>query len=161
LGIACALFRKQANHLNRSYNMSLETDRTTRDYLYGRLLAIADHLESRALYVADEKRDTNASRLMHRFADRPFATWPVIYKALDSYKSRLRVRQPGFLHNMEKLLTEVHGLFPSPEVFEDDSKLSGEFLLGYHCQRQDLWTKRPKNGDAENTDEPGTEESQS
>jgi CRISPR-associated protein Csd1 len=27
------------------------------------------------------------------------------------------------------------------EDFVNDSKLSGEFLLGYHCQRSALWNK--------------------
>ena len=51
--------------------MSLETDNTSRDYLYGRLLAIAEHIEARALFLADERRDTNAARQMQRFADFP------------------------------------------------------------------------------------------
>src|SRR5262249_35446950 len=73
LGIACALVR--GAFTERSYEMSLEEGRTTRDYLYGRLLAIAERLESVALYAAGETRDTTASRLMQRFADRPYSTW--------------------------------------------------------------------------------------
>ncbi len=42
--------------------MSLEKDRTTRSYLYGRLLAVADVLEQAALRTAGENRDTNAAR---------------------------------------------------------------------------------------------------
>ena len=47
LGIACALFK--GYHTERDYQMALEPDRTTRDYLYGRLLAIAENIESSAL----------------------------------------------------------------------------------------------------------------
>lgn len=75
LGIGCALFK--GSHMERSYKMSLEPERCSRDYLYGRLLAIAEHIEERALYVG-EKRDTNAAKLMQRFADHPFSTWRVI-----------------------------------------------------------------------------------
>jgi CRISPR-associated protein Csd1 len=28
--------------------------------------------------------------------------------------------------------------------FMNDKKLSGEFLLGYHCQRAELWKKEDK-----------------
>ncbi|MGL4448668.1 MAG: type I-C CRISPR-associated protein Cas8c/Csd1 [Aeromonas sp.] len=56
LGIACALFR--GYHIERSYQMALEQARVSRDYLYGRLLAIAENIESQALFVAGETRDT-------------------------------------------------------------------------------------------------------
>ena len=117
--------------------MTLETERTSRDYLYGRLLSIAEHIEGRALYVGGEKRDTTAAKLMQRFADRPNSTWRTIELALAPYKSRLRAKRPAFMHGMETLLDEVVTKFEGDE-FLSDRKLSGEFLLGYHCQRQAL-----------------------
>lgn len=150
VGIACALFR--GYHKERSYQMALEQDRVTRDYLYGRLLAVAENIESRALFVAGEKRDTMAARLMQRFADRPYSTWKTIELSLSPYKTRLRTQRAGFLFGMEKLLDEVMGLFQSDD-FTKDSQLSGEFLLGYHCQRQAL-----RAGDAVSAEEQPTEE---
>ena len=135
LGIACALFN--GFFKEREYEMTLETDRTSRDYLYGRLLAIAEHIEGRALYVGGETRDTTAAKLMQRFADRPASAWRTIELALTPAKSRLRAKRAGFLHEMEKLHDEVVASFVGDD-FLDDSKLSGEFLLGYHCQRQKL-----------------------
>lgn len=135
LGIACALFRGAFK--NKEYQMTLETERNSRDYLYGRLLAIAEHIESRALYVAGEKRDTTAAKLMQRFADRPSSTWRIIEPALKPYISRLRAKRSGFMYEMDKLLDEIIPSFVGND-FLDDSKLSGEFLLGYHCQRQIL-----------------------
>jgi len=135
LGIACALFNSYFHE--RDYQMTLETDRTTRDYLYGRLLALAEHLEGRALYVGGEKRDTTAAKLMQRFADRPASTWRTIELALNPAKSRLRAKRPGFLHDLETLHDGIVASFQG-EDFLDDKKLSGEFLLGYHCQRREL-----------------------
>lgn len=135
LGIACALFR--GSYQEREYQMTLETERTSRDYLYGRLLSIAEHIEGRALYVGGEKRDTTAAKLMQRFADRPNSTWRTIELALTPYKSRLRAKRPAFMHGMETLLDEVVTKFEGDD-FLSDRKLSGEFLLGYHCQRQTL-----------------------
>lgn len=135
LGISCALFKGFFN--KREYQMTLETDRTSRDYLYGRLLAIAEHIEGRALYVGGETRDTSAAKLMQRFADRPASTWRTIELALTPSKSRLRAKRSGFLYEMEKLHDEVVSSFVEDD-FLDDRKLSGEFLLGYHCQRQAL-----------------------
>lgn len=135
LGIACALFK--GSQTERDYQMTLEADRKTRDYLYGRLLAIAENIESRALFVARETRDTTAARLMQRFADRPYSTWRTIELALVPYKTRLRASRGGFLFKMDVLLDDVMGAF-SGDDFTQDGPLSGEFLLGYHCQRQAL-----------------------
>ncbi|KAF0101815.1 MAG: CRISPR-associated Csd1 family protein [bacterium] len=153
LGIACALFK--GFFKGREYEMTLETDRTSRDYLYGRLLAIAEHIESRALYVGGETRDTTAAKLMQRFADRPTSTWRTIELALAPAKSRLRAKRAGFLHEMEKLHDEVIASFAGDD-FLDDRKLSGEFLLGYHCQRQTL--NPPAKADSATPDEETTTE---
>lgn len=138
LGIACSLFR--GCYKEGRYQMALERDRASRDYLYGRLLAIADNIEGYALTRSEKGRDTMAGRLMQRFANRPFSTWRNIELALTPYKSRLRASEEtaGFLCKREKLLDEVLCTFQT-EDFTNDSALSGEFLLGFHCQRSDLF----------------------
>jgi CRISPR-associated protein Csd1 len=134
LGIACALFR--GHHKEREYKMTLEQDRKSRDYLFGCLLAVADRIEGWALYLADEKRDTSAAKLMQRFADRPYSTWRTIELSLTPYKTRLRSKDPFFLYEKEKLLDEL--VCSLGQNFTIDKPLTGEFLLGYHCQRQAL-----------------------
>jgi CRISPR-associated protein Csd1 len=138
LGIACALVRGSSKE--EDYKMSLEENRTTRDYLFGRLLAIAENIEERALHVASEQRDTNAAKLMQRFADHPCSTWRSIELGLPPYMARLRAKRPAVLLERQKLLDSVVGMF-SQEDFVSDAKLTGEFLLGYHCQRAALWKK--------------------
>jgi CRISPR-associated protein Csd1 len=149
LGIACALFK--GYHTERKYQMSLEQDRKSRDYLYGRLLAIADNIESYALSMAKENRDTTAVRLMQRFADHPASTWRNIAMALRPYMARLRAgeRSGGFLVTRERLLDEVTNSFQSAD-FTSDARLTGEFLLGYHCQRQ-AWRPLLSNTPQENS----------
>lgn len=114
--------------------MGLDHNRKTRDYLYGRLLAIADVFEQRALSKAERNRPTNAARYMQRFAERPASTWRYIELALEPYMARL---SPGTNYFYKKYLDEVMDKF-DPKDFIDDKKLSGEFLLGYHCQRKEL-----------------------
>lgn len=139
LGIACALIK--GHYIERNYQMTLEPDRATRDYLYGRLLAIADSIEGYALFLTDEakKRDTTAARLMQRFADRPFSTWRTIELALAPYRSRLQAgsdKAAGFLAKRTRLLDEVMAALDGTIDRLSDAALSGEFLLGFHCQRQ-------------------------
>jgi CRISPR-associated protein Csd1 len=140
LGIACGLYR--GTFKKEGYEMALETDRLSRDYLYGRLLAVAEHIENRALFVGKESRDTAAAKLMQRFADRPASTWRTIELALGPAKSRLRARRAPFMLNMDRLHDEIVSMFEG-DAFMDDRKLSGEFLLGYHCQRQALNPPKP------------------
>jgi CRISPR-associated protein Csd1 len=52
------------------------------------------------------------------------------------------------MHKKEVLLDEVTCLF-KPEDFLKDTPLSGEFLLGYHCQRQAL--RQPAETATDNT----------
>ena len=122
--------------------MALEPDRTSRDYLYGRLLAIAEDIESHALFVVEKKRDTSAARLMQRFADRPFSTWRTIEVSLAPYKSRLRAQRGRLLFKREQLLDDTMAKFIADD-YANDAPLTGEFLLGYHCQRQDLRLSKP------------------
>lgn len=148
LGIACALF----NGIKEGgYQMALEVEKSSRDYLYGRLLAVAEHMESRALYVAGESRDTNAGKLMQRFAERPCTTWLQIEKALVPYKTRLQARRPGFLKNIKDLLDKIHSMFKA-EDYTNNEPLTGEFLLGYHCQRRDLQIKIKDEEETDSTD---------
>lgn len=138
LSIACALYRKFNRKEN--YTMALDLERSTRDYLYGRLLALADNIESWALGEAGESRTTNAARLMQRFSQRPYSTWRNIELALAPYKARLGGKAGSRL----QMIDEVIAAF-SPDDFMSDRPLSGEFLLGYHSQREYFRSKSQSN----------------
>lgn len=146
LRIVCALHRGRSIRLQpqqRSYKMVLDPDRTSRDYLYGRLLAVADYAEQSALRMADENRPTNAERLMQRFAARPNLTWLDIEKQLAPYMNRLKSSQKGFYvyDRCKRLKQAIFDMF-DPTEFNNDSPLSPEFLLGYNCQMSDFYKKK-------------------
>ncbi len=146
LGIACALYR--GTHENEHFKLTLEMERDTRDYLYGRLLAIAEDIENCALRAAKEKpRDTSAEKLMHRFASRPYSTWTQIELNLRPYMSRLKSKWPGVHRNRLRLLSDVTARIG--DRFTDDSRLSGEYLLGYHCQWLELNPPKEKGPEQE------------
>ena len=139
IGVACALYKGwRARHHDlsqrRTYPMSLDTQNRSRDYLYGRLLAVAENSESYALYLAGEKRATTAERYMQRFAEHPFATWRNIELALKPYQERLRNNGKD---TGAQAIGEIMELFTTDD-FTCDDKLSGEFLLGYHCQKMEI-----------------------
>ena len=149
LSVACALFRgfsKRDPNQIEEYEMALEENRTTRDYLYGRLLAIAEKIEEMAMVIAKEKvRTTHASRLMQRFSDHPASTWVTIEKGIHPYQQRLRNNIPPLENAYKRLLDDVFDAFNSDDFISSD-KLTGEYLLGYHCQRKWLWDHKLKEG---------------
>lgn len=115
--------------------MVLERDRVTRSYLYGRLLAVADVLEYSAM-PKEEKRPTNAKRLMTKFSERPYTTWKIIDESLMPYRARLGGRALRF----EKELQEIMNQFKS-EDFADNHPLEGEYLLAYYTEQSELWNR--------------------
>lgn len=120
--------------------MALEEERTSRDYLFGRLLAVADGLEGFALSQSEKRRPTNAARMMQRFSEHPCSTWRTIELALNPYKVRLGSKGTKY----EKAIDNIMNSFIADD-FSNDKKLSGEFLLGYHTQRSILMNSSNQN----------------
>jgi len=157
LGVACGVYKGYyARHLQKEeYGMALDKDRTSRDYLYGRLLAVAEYIERTALTMTEERRPTNAERLMQRFADHPYATWRQLELQLSPYIQRLQSSaRVKLLARAQKVLREIFDKF-LPEAFISSAKLSGEFLLGYHAQMADLYTKTEKDNIPEENNQEG------
>lgn len=121
--------------------MALDADNNDRDYLFGRLLAVADVLERRALDSADETRATNAIRYMNSFSSRPARTWKTIQDCLQPYQARLGKK--GIYYS--KIIDEVASRIPVDQF--NNKPLSGLYLLGFYSQRHDLYQKK-ENHDA-------------
>lgn len=135
LSIACALINKQ-----EGFELALDTEQNDRDYLFGRLLAVADVLERRAL-GSDETRATNAIRYMNAFSRHPARTWKIIQEGLQPYQARLGTK--GLY--LSKIIDEV----ASRISFEDfnNKPLSGKYLLGFYSQRHELYQKKADQAD--------------
>ncbi|MFD3448247.1 type I-C CRISPR-associated protein Cas8c/Csd1 [Microbacteriaceae bacterium 4G12] len=135
LSIACALINK--THEKEGLSMALDVSNNNRDYLFGRMLAIADVLERNAL-DNDEKRATNAIRYMNAFAQRPNRTWSIIQSNIQPYQAKLSTRLTYF----NQLIDEV-GSKLKPEDFTD-KPLGGLYLLGFYSQRHELYKSKKK-----------------
>jgi len=135
LTITCALIRKyrydKPGKLREEWDMSLDERQKNRSYIFGRLLAIAQQIEEKALYYAGEKRATNAERLMHQFKIHPYRTWGIITDKLRPYMVRLGTK----VTNLTELMTKVNAMLPYEE-FTRQQKLEDSYILGYYCQRE-------------------------
>lgn len=140
---ACALMKRYYHDYEKEeYDLELEESRTNRDYLYGRLLAIADAIESHARHkqgnAKDDVRATNAIRYMTAFSQHPFRTWNILWNQLNPYIQQL--------NGADWYLTQIGNikvLFDKGD-FESDTSLDGKYLLGFFAQRQKLRTKSQK-----------------
>jgi CRISPR-associated protein Csd1 len=141
LSIACALVNKM--HQKEGFKVALDERNDDRNYLFGRLLAIADVLERVAL-GKEEKRATNAIRYMNAFARYPARTWGIIQSNLQPYQARLGAKANKY----NRLIDEV-GAMLKPEEFTNEP-LNEVYLLGFYSQRHDLYAKNGKNAESAN-----------
>lgn len=141
LAIACSLVKKQYSE-KEEYTLTIATGELgqRRDYLYGRLLAIADVIEEKQLKKHEVERPTNAMRYMNVFAKHPYRTWQIIHENILPYLNTYKGASHTFYLN---LLQSVMINFKEGD-FENDKPLKGLYLLGYYSQREDLYTKNKK-----------------
>lgn len=143
LEAACGLIRKriieekEKRKEQEEYEVALDQSCKERDYLYGRLLAVAEVAEA-STYERDEGRVTNAGRYFETFANKPYQTWGMLYNRLNPYLNKMA---PGQRRYYEKKIGEIMELFDIEE-FQDNSKLKPIFLLAYHCQLNQMSSKK-------------------
>ena len=134
VSLACSLIKKQRwEYKKEVWNVALNQECSDRNYLYGRLLAIADRIEYRT-YEKDEERMTNAKRYMSAFSQRPFGTWKTLEEKMQPYLRSLKI---GEREKYMVMLDKVSNLFEI-EDFACDKPLNGLYLLGFHSQSCEL-----------------------
>ena len=143
LTLACSLVKK--HYEREEWNVALNKEEKDRNYLYGRLLAVADRIEYRTYDESDRARITNAKRYMNTFSQRPFETWKVIEDNIQPYLNKLGIAERRFYEN---LLNDICDLF-DVESFSDNSRLDGLYLLGFHSQAYDLKLKKENSKEKE------------
>lgn len=138
IGITCALARKYYKQQKKEeIALSLDETRNDRDYLYGRLLAVADRLEQAAMYKTDKKdvRTTNAVRLMGAFSVKPYHTWGILYQQLIPY-----INQLGGAGYYQSIIDDI--MVKLADEYENNSPLSPLYLLGFSAQRRAFYEKK-------------------
>lgn len=166
LGVACALIRKYYNdeanknsdkdNYKEVWKMELDPKdprQKSRDFLFGRMLAYAQKIESYALYL-DEKpqknkedqeqkksgpRNTNAERMQVAFSRHPAKTWEVLYHSLLPYLQKLGGRGTPYIEKLNGIISEF-------EIDAFNNKPLNEiYLLGYACQMQQFHEEKQEN----------------
>ena len=133
------IFRKE----KRKIRMTLDENETNRSYLFGRLLAIANQIESLAISMAGEtRRPTNAFKYIPRFVNQPASVWMMLRtQQLLPYQRRLISRVNGLNNGYDLLMAKIESNLKDLQEFSDD-RLTPEFLIGYDLQMK--WLKEHK-----------------
>ncbi|MCM1537667.1 MAG: type I-C CRISPR-associated protein Cas8c/Csd1 [bacterium] len=140
LCVVCAMIRyneyeKEGTLMDDFLNDNLED----RDVLFGRLLAICDYMEQRAMFEYDEngkpkdRRMTNAKRYWNAYSSRPAKTFQTIRQNLNAYERKLT----DYEHNkfeewIGKIMAQLGNGF-------HNAALSERYLPGYYLQME--WMK--------------------
>jgi CRISPR-associated protein Csd1 len=151
LSVACALVRKKLYDNNKELvDLKLDETCTDRNYLFGRLLAVAERIEMVSRWKKHiskaEERPTNALNYMSAFQAHPFMTWETIYRQIRPYRQHLNGAE-WYQRQIDEIIAKFE-----PEDFsvESDKALNGKYLLGYSLQRMQYNNKNNKSEVNEN-----------
>lgn len=143
VAVACALIRKlNLDKEGKELSYVLDVHEQNRDYLFGRLLAVAHKLELDTMQDLDPKRrnktKTAAVQAMTAYVQNPAKGWTHLYCRLlpklrelgkDGYSAR----------RYQNLFGEIESMF-LPEEREKQSGLSYLFLAGFSAQLRELYS---------------------
>ncbi len=146
LNIACALIRKQ--YEKEEMEMALDENNLTRDYLFGRLLGVADVLERNELKRREDGRATNALRYFNAFSQRPARTWMTIRKQIHPYQ----VNRGEDMSYFNDLIRNIEDRIEASDMNND--ALRPLFLLGYSSQVRAIYTKKERKEEITNETNP-------
>lgn len=135
----------------RSLDVDLDKKRANRGYVLGRLFAVMEHTQRSAL---GEVNATIRDRYIGAASTTPARVFPHLLHSTQNHLSKLRKFNPGLCVKFEKANDEIMGLLDGPVLFPKtlDAEDQGEFFVGYHHQRVDLWKKHEEADAAEDAD---------
>lgn len=152
----CSILKKYKidYRLKDEVNQMLDENNKDRSYLYGRLLAIYEKLESDTLPKSSDEsgnRSTNAERLWTVYTKTPARTLMILEDKVRPYKERLQKNKPRSYIYYERLIGKIIDDLSETENFdhEKNSPLTEDFVFGYYAQKQDLYKKRTEDKEDE------------
>ncbi len=148
--VRAAILKACINRFNRFYNkteedisVALDVNNTNPAYRLGRLFAVLENLQSRALNV-----ETIRERYYGAFSSTPVTVFPQLMKLRNHHLAKLEGWQKYYF---EKLIGEIlDGLDGSGDIPRQlNLDEQGRFAIGYYHQRQDIFKSKDKESDKE------------
>ncbi len=132
LASACAMIKKyQYDYGKEVFSVALNKESMDRDYLFGRLLAVAHKLEDYVNFKSGNNgRETSAMRYWSTYAQKPARTFMTIRDKLQPYISKLKT---GVRNYYQSLAEEIFAKLEETKSFNNEP-LKENYLLGYYSQ---------------------------
>ena len=161
LSIGCALIKKhkydyEGYNLNPDKISEVKKVKSSRDFNYGKLMAIYERVELAALLGRDGEdlkkergknlRITNADRLWSAMIRTPERTRFILESKIKPYMNILKKSKPGMYVFFDKMITEITLKLIELDDIQtgDKGALNEEFVLGYYYQKNEFYKKRDK-----------------
>ena len=148
--ISLAILHKQ---YGREFKPMLDHENTNRSYLFGRLLAIFELMESKKYEIENPNKDkkesnriTNAERYWNAYTSQPAKLMMNLTNKIKPYEEAVRLNAYGIFHKLDKERAEIVQLL-SPQMAKKDinDPLDYQFIFGYYAEKQFFYTKQEKN----------------
>jgi len=150
LSVGCSIFKKyQMDYYKSEVNFNMiSSDRQTRSYLYGRLLAAYEKLEQDVLNsrVSDNKnrRPTNAERFWNAYNRMPAKTLMILENKIRPYKDILIKLNNKSFSNYDRIIQNIMCELRKLDNYESEKNrpLDEDFIFGYYAQKQEFYIKK-------------------
>ncbi len=136
--------------------VSLDTNNTNPGYLLGRLFAVLENVQRKAL--GEEINSTIRDRFYGAASATPASVFPMLVRNAQNHLGRLRKGKPGIAVNLEKEIAEILDSlgvsFPKSMGLE----AQGRFAIGYYHQSKTRYTAKNVQSENGDTNEKGDSE---
>ena len=143
--VSLAVLHKQ---YGREFNPMVDHENTNRSYLFGRLLAIFELMESQRYRIegSNQERITNAERYWNAYTSQPAKLMMNLANKIKPYEETVKLNSRGIYNKLEKERQEILSLL-SPLMTNKDinDPLDYQFIFGYYSEKQYFYTKKEKN----------------
>ena len=143
--ISLAILHKQ---YGREFKPMLDHENTNRAYLFGRLLAIFELIETQRYRIDgnNQERITNAERYWNAYTSQPAKLMMNLTNKIKPYEETVKLNAHGIFNKLDKERAEIVQLL-SPLMAKKDinDPLDYQFIFGYYAEKQFFYTKQEKN----------------
>ena len=123
----------------------LKQEVTNRSYLFGRLLAIYEMIESATYNSGEQDRVTNAEKYWTAYIQNPKTTMLVLERNTNSYKNKLQSNptKRGLAIKYDREKNIICSLLDQHYfgTVEENKALSADFLYGYYAEKNYLFSR--------------------
>ena len=152
LNTACSVLKKYKwDYKREEVTSKLDEMNNSRDYLYGRLLAVIELIETTA---TSSDKITNAEKLWATYMQSPQKTYGILIKRIRPYLDRLK-KNNKYYYYYDTLLSELTNAINDLDLSngQQNSRLNEDFIFGYYAQKKQTYTKKMNQGEENNHDE--------